>query len=129
MFAHPACMVGSDGILLGEHPHPRGHGCYPRVLARYVREKKTLSWEAAIAKMTGMPAARLSIQDRGTLRLGAAADVVVLDPAKVLDRATFAQGKRLPEGIEWVLVNGQVVVENGAYRGGEFGCALRARYH
>jgi N-acyl-D-amino-acid deacylase len=129
MFAHPACMVGSDGVLLGQHPHPRGFGCYPRVLAHYVRDKKMLSWEAAIHKMTGLPAARLNIQDRGLLRVGAAADVVVLDPERVVDRATFARGKRLPAGIEWVLVNGQVVVGNGAYQGGEFGKALRPLYH
>jgi N-acyl-D-amino-acid deacylase len=129
MFAHPACMVGSDGVLLGEHPHPRGYGCYPRVLAHYVRDRRMLSWETAIHKMTGLPAARLNIQDRGLLRVGAAADVVILDPERVADRATFAQGKRLPVGIEWVLVNGQVVVSNGAYQGGEFGKALRPLYH
>jgi N-acyl-D-amino-acid deacylase len=129
MFAHPACMVGSDGVLLGEHPHPRGFGCYPRVLAHYVREKKMLSWEEAIHKMTGLPAARLNIQDRGLLRVGAAADVVVLDPERVADRATFEAGKRLPVGIEWVLLNGQAVVENGAYQGGEFGKVLRPLYH
>jgi N-acyl-D-aspartate/D-glutamate deacylase len=122
-------MVGSDGVLLGEHPHPRGYGCYPRVLAQYVREKRTLSWEAAIAKMTCLPAARLNLQDRGLLRLGAAADVVVLDPERVMDRATLSQGKRLPEGLEWVLVNGQVVVAEGVYQGGGSGRALRALYH
>jgi N-acyl-D-amino-acid deacylase len=125
MFEHPACIVGSDGVLLGEHPHPRGYGCFPRVLARYVRLKKMLGWEAAIAKMTGLPAARFNFGDRGLLRQGAAADVVVFDPERVVDRATFAQGKCLPEGFEWVLVNGQVVVGDGAYLGGKFGMALR----
>ena len=88
-----------------------------------------LSWEVAIAKMTGLPAARLNIQDRGLLRRGAAADLVVFDPERVVDRATLAQGKCLPEGFEWVLVNGQVVVGEGAYRGGGFGKALRPLYH
>jgi N-acyl-D-amino-acid deacylase len=129
MISHPACMIGTDGVLLGEHPHPRGFGCYPRVLAHYVRERGLLGWEEAIHQMTGRPAARLNIQDRGLLRVGAAADVVILDPERVVDCATYAAGRRLPLGIDWVLINGQVVVENGAYRGGEFGKALRPLYH
>jgi N-acyl-D-amino-acid deacylase len=129
LFSHPAGMVGSDGVLLGGHPHPRGYGCYPRVLAHYVREKRQLRWEEAIHKMTGLPAARLNLQDRGLLRVGAAADLVVFDPEQVADLATFDSGRRLPVGIGWVLVNGQVVVENGAYLGGEFGKALHPLYH
>jgi N-acyl-D-amino-acid deacylase len=128
MFAHPACLIGSDGVLLGRHPHPRGFGCYPRVLAHYVREMEMLRWETAIQKMSGLPADRFGIRDRGLLRPGAAADAVVLDPERITDRATFADGKCLPVGVEWVLVNGQVAVENGAYRGGEFGKALRPLY-
>jgi N-acyl-D-amino-acid deacylase len=125
LFGHPACMVGSDGVLLGQHPHPRGFGCYPRLLARYVRQKASLRWEEAIHKMTGMPAARLNLQDRGLLRVGAAADVVVVDPERVADGATFDAGRRPPTGIEWVLVNGHVVVERGECLGGEHGQALR----
>jgi N-acyl-D-amino-acid deacylase len=128
MFGHRACMVGSDGVLLGKHPHPRGFGCYPRVLARYVRETGLLSWEEAIQKMTGLPAERLKLQDRGWLREGACADVVVLDPERVADCATFAEGRLPPAGIEWVLVNGQVVVERGEYLGGAAGQALRPLY-
>jgi N-acyl-D-amino-acid deacylase len=125
MFAHPACAVGSDGVLLGRHPHPRGFGCYPRVLARHVREKGLLSWEEAIRKMTGLPAARLNLPDRGCLREKAWADVVVLDPEQIADAATYAEGRLPPAGIEWVLVNGQVVVEKGKYLGGHAGQALR----
>jgi N-acyl-D-amino-acid deacylase len=125
LFSHPACMVGSDGVLLGRHPHPRGFGCYPRLLARYVREKKQLRWEEALHKMTGLPAARLNLQERGLLRVGAMADVVVVDPERVADGATFAAGRRPPTGIEWVLVNGQAVVERGEYKGGAHGQALR----
>ena len=125
MFAHPACAVGSDGVLLGKHPHPRGFGCYPRVLARYVRETGLLTWEEAIQKMTGLPAALLNLPDRGRLREGAWADVVVLDPERVADAATFPEGRLPPVGIEWVLVNGQVVVERGKYLGSEAGQALR----
>jgi N-acyl-D-aspartate/D-glutamate deacylase len=129
LFAHPACMVGSDGVLLGGHPHPRGYGAYPRVLARYVRQKKILSWEEAIHKMSGLPAARLNLQDRGLLRAGAKADVVVFDPERVTDNASYADGKRLTTGIEWVLVNGQVVVENEEYREGGSGQVLRPLEH
>jgi len=128
LFGHPACTVGSDGVLLGKHPHPRGFGCYPRVLARYVRETGLLSWEQAIQKMTGLPAARLNLPDRGRLREGAWADVVVLDPKRVTDAATFAEGRLPPTGIEWVLVNGQIVVESGEYLGSNAGQALRPRY-
>jgi N-acyl-D-amino-acid deacylase len=125
LFAHPACTVGSDGVLLGEHPHPRGFGCYPRVLARYVRDTGLLTWEEAIQKMTGLPAARLNLPNRGCLREGAWADVVVLDPERVADSATYAEGRLPPAGIEWVLVNGQVVVERGEYLGSSAGQALR----
>ena len=128
LFGHPACTIGSDGVLLGKHPHPRGFGCYPRVLARYVRETGLLSWEQAIQKMSGLPAARLNLPDRGRLRQGAWADVVVLDPERVADAATFAEGRLPPAGIEWVLVNGQVVVERGEYLGCNAGQALRPRY-
>jgi N-acyl-D-amino-acid deacylase len=125
LFAHPACMAGSDGVLLGSHPHPRGYGAFPRILAHYVRDKKVLSWEEAIHKMSGQPAARLNLQDRGLLRTGTKADVVVLDPERVQDNATYSHGKRLATGIEWVFVNGQAVVENEEYREGHSGQVLR----
>lgn len=111
MFAHPACAVG----------------CYPGVLARYVREKGLLSWEEAIRKMTGLPAARLNLPDRGCLREKAWADVVVLDPERIADAATYAEGRLPPAGIEWVLVNGQVVVEKGKVLGSHAGQALRPK--
>jgi N-acyl-D-amino-acid deacylase len=95
------------------------------VLARHVREKGLLSWEEAIRKMTGLPAARLNLPDRGCLREKAWADVVVLDPEQIADAATYAEGRLPPAGIEWVLVNGQVVVEKGKYLGGHAGQALR----
>jgi N-acyl-D-amino-acid deacylase len=125
MLAHPVAMVCSDGILLGDHPHPRGYGAFPRVLARCVREKGLLSWEAAIAKMTGRPAARLNLGDRGVVRAGAAADLVILSPDEVRDRSTVETGRVGPAGIETVLVNGHVVVEDGIYLGGGFGRVLR----
>ncbi|MDD3824445.1 MAG: D-aminoacylase [Anaerolineae bacterium] len=125
LLAHPAAMIGSDGVLVGRHPHPRGYGCFPRVLARCVRESRLMSWEAAIAKMTALPAARFGLEDRGRLRASAAADLVVLSPERVADTATFEEGRRPPGGIEWVVLNGQVVVQNGTYTGGNYGRALR----
>lgn len=84
-----------------------------------------MSWEAAIAKMTALPAARFGLEDRGRLRASAAADLVVLSPERVADTATFEEGRRPPGGIEWVVLNGQVVVQNGTYTGGNYGRALR----
>ena len=124
MFPHRLGMVCSDGLMIGEHPHPRGYGSFPRVLATYVREKGLLSWEEAIHKMSGMPAARLGLQDRGVLRPGVAADLVVLKPDEIADRATVTAGRRPPTGIDWVLLNGQPVVKHGHYQGGDFGQAL-----
>ena len=124
MFPHPLGMVCSDGIMLGDHPHPRAYGTFPRVLATYVREKGLLSWEEAIHKMSGKTAARLGLEDRGILRQGAAADIVVLDPDHITDRATVSDGRSRPEGISWVLLNGRPVVEAGDYVGGNYGKAL-----
>jgi N-acyl-D-amino-acid deacylase len=113
MFAHPAAMVSSDGIMIGGRPHPRGYGAFPRVLAHMVRGQGSLRWEEAIQKMTGLPAAGLGLHDRGVLRPGAVGDVVVLSPEEIHDRATSDDGRRPPSGIKWVLVNGGVVVDNG----------------
>jgi N-acyl-D-amino-acid deacylase len=124
MLAHPAGMLCSDGILVGGHPHPRGYGAFPRLLGRYVRQKGLLRWEEAIHKMSALPAARLNLQDRGLLRVGAAADVVIFSPLEVADQATFEDGRQPPIGIEWVLVNGRPVVDNGTYIGGNYGQAL-----
>lgn len=124
MFAHPAAMVCSDGILPGQFPHPRGYGAFPRVLAHYVREKHILRWEEAVHKMSGAPAARLNLQDRGLVKVGAAADLVVFDPDQVSDRATLQNGRVPPAGIRWVLVNGQVVVAQERYLGKNPGRAL-----
>jgi N-acyl-D-amino-acid deacylase len=122
---HPAHMPGSDGILVGERPHPRGWGTFPRYLARYVRELGVLSWEQAIRKMTSLPAQRLGFGDRGLLRPGMAADVVCFDPETVRDTATYEDPKRLPEGIPYVAVNGRLVVDDGRHTGDLPGRALR----
>ncbi len=118
--AHPHVMIGSDSIGLsagpGPHPgkpHPRMYGTFPRVLGRYVREQRLLSWEMAIHKMTGMPAAKLRLKNRGLIRRGSAADLALFDPAAVKDEATYADPHRHPTGISYVVVNGQVIVDNG----------------
>ena len=125
---HPQTMIGSDGRLSkpGEgHPHPRGYGTFPRVLGRYVRELKLLTLEQAVHKMTGMPAARLGLTDRGVLREGAVADVVIFDAATVADRATFEDPHQYPAGIDAVLVNGVPMVEAGAFTNARPGRVLR----
>jgi N-acyl-D-amino-acid deacylase len=120
ILAHPNGMVASDGGAFAIEgptrrgsPHPRGLGTFPRVLGRYVRERKALTLAQAIGKMTTFPAIVLKLHDRGRLRVGAAADVVVLDPATVADRATFEEPFQYPTGIKVVVVNGLVALREG----------------
>ena len=103
----------TDGPLAGSKSHPRGWGSYPRILGRYVRDEHLLSLETAIHKMTGGPAARVGIKDRGLLRTGMFADISVFNPRTVIDRATFESPNQYPVGIEYVLVNGQISVDKG----------------
>ena len=105
--------VAADGPLSVGTPHPRAYGTYPRVLARYVREQALLTWEEAIHKMTGLPAARLGLRDRGSVCEGAYSDLVVFDPDTITDTATYAEPHQYPEGIHHVLVNGRFVVQDG----------------
>ena len=128
IMGHPQTMIASDGRLSrpGDgHPHPRAYGTFPRVLGRYVRDAKVLTLEQAVHKMTGMPAKRLALRDRGTLRTGAYADIVVFDPARVADRATFDAPHQYPIGIEFVLVNGAVAVDGERFTGTRNGRVLR----
>lgn len=125
MLAHPTAMICSDGILIGQKPHPRGYGTFPRVLDQYVRQKKILSWETAIQKMTGMPAVRLNLQDRGFIREGAFADIVVLTPGEIADHATVRDGRAPATGVNWVLVNGRIVVDNYRFVEGNYGKAIK----
>jgi N-acyl-D-amino-acid deacylase len=122
---HPAHMAGSDGIVVGDRPHPRAWGTFARYLAVYVRELGLVSLEDMVRKMTSSPAARLGFFDRGTLRPGAAADVVVFDAERVRDTATYEDPRRTPEGIPYVLVNGTPVVDAGRITGALPGRALR----
>jgi N-acyl-D-amino-acid deacylase len=102
-----------DGVLGREHPHPRAFGTFPRILRKYVREEKLLTLEDAIRKFTSLPAGRMHFADRGVLKVGMWADVVVFDPETVRDLATFDQPNRLSEGMRFVLVNGVPVIEEG----------------
>ncbi|HXF95696.1 MAG TPA: D-aminoacylase [Gemmatimonadales bacterium] len=125
---HPQTMIGSDGRLVepGDgHPHPRWYGTFPRVLGTYVREKGLLTLEEAVHKMTGLPAGRLGLAERGRIAEGVMADLVVFDPATVRDRATFEDPHRYPEGILYVLVNGVPVVDGGRFTDARPGRALR----
>ena len=103
VMGHPTTMIGTDGLFSTGNPHPRLYGTYPRILGRYVRDLKLLTLEEAIRKMTSFPARKLGLGNKGVLRPGADADIVVFDPKTVIDRATFEQAQQYPEGIEYVL--------------------------
>lgn len=122
---HPAHMAGSDGIVVGDRPHPRAWGTFVRYLAEYVRELKLVRLEDMVRKMTSGPAQRLGFFDRGVLRPGAAADVVCFDADGVRDTATYEDPRRAPDGVPYVLVNGTVVVDGGRHTGATPGRALR----
>jgi N-acyl-D-amino-acid deacylase len=114
-----------EGILGQEHPHPRAYGTFPRILRKYVREDKALTLEDAIRKMSALPAQRMRLTDRGVLKAGMWADVVVFDPATIRDLATFDNPNQLSEGMEYVLVNGIPVIEKGKMTGALPGKVLR----
>jgi N-acyl-D-amino-acid deacylase len=122
---HPLQMVSTDGVYVGSAAHPRGYGTYPRILGRYVRDLKWLRLEDAIRRMTSFPAARFGLDDRGLLRKGMAADLVIFDPTTVIDRATYESPRLPPEGIEHVFVNGQAVVSDGQLTGKRPGVVIR----
>jgi N-acyl-D-amino-acid deacylase len=123
--AHPAGMVGTDSTFIGRKPSPRTYGSFPRILGQFVRDETLLSLEEAIRKMTGAAAARLGLKERGLLRDGMLADVVVFDPATVRSNATYDEPRRFPDGIDHVLVNGVLVVDNGAHTGATPGRGIR----
>lgn len=128
IMVHPQTMIASDGRLtkLGEGvPHPRNYGTFPRVLGRYVRDLHVLTLEQAVNKMTGMPAARLNLRDRGCLRAGCVADLTLFDATKVKDVGTFTDPHHYPEGIPWVLVNGEPVIANGVFTAARPGRVIR----
>ena len=114
-----------EGLLGQEHPHPRAYGTFPRILAKYVREEKKLPLEEAIRKFSALPAQRMRLTDRGVLKAGMWADVVIFDPGKIRDIATFEKPNQLSEGMEYVLVNGVPVIDQGRMTGALPGKVLR----
>jgi N-acyl-D-amino-acid deacylase len=125
VLAHPTTMIGSDGVPAGGKPHPRLYGCFPRVLGHYVRETKVLDLATAVHRMTGMPAAKFRLEGRGVVRAGAYADLVVFEPARIADVATYEDPRRFPDGIRAVFVNGVAVARDGVHTGARPGRALR----
>lgn len=121
---HPLVMLGSDGSSLAPYgplsegkPHPRSYGAFPRFLGYYVREKKILSLPQAIKKISSMPAAKMGLSDRGSIKKDSFADVVIFDPLNIADKATFIDPHQYPVGIDYVIVNGTVVVDHGKHTG------------
>lgn len=129
---HPLSMIGSDGSSLRADgplargkPHPRSYGCFPRVLSHYVRERRLLTLEQAVRKMTGAPAARLGLRHKGLLRWGMDADCVVFDPATIHDTATYAEPHQYAAGVRHVLVNGTATIRDAQHTGARAGRVLR----
>ncbi len=125
---HPETVPASDGRLSEPgvgHPHPRAYGTFPRVLGRYVRERGVLTLEDAVRRMTSLAASRLGLEDRGRIAEGAWADLVLFDPATVVDRSTFAEPHQYPEGIPWVIINGVPAVADGVFMDLRPGTMLR----
>jgi N-acyl-D-aspartate/D-glutamate deacylase len=128
----PFVSIGSDGLALATdgplsdgHPHPRSYGTFPRVLGRYVREEHVLTLEEAIRKMTSANAAKIGILDRGILRPGMMADVTVFDAATIIDNATYENPHQYASGVEYVIVNGKVVLDHGRHTGARPGIILK----
>ncbi len=125
VMAHPVVMTGSDGIPLGDRPHPRLHHTYPRVLGHYSRELGIFGIEEAVHRMTGMPAERFGLTDRGVIREGAYADLVLFDPDTIGDSGTYMDPTTVPDGIHGVWANGTAVAADGEITGARPGRALR----
>ena len=124
VMAHPTTIIGTDGLYSSGNPHPRVYGTYPRILGRYVRDEKLLTLEDAVRKMTSFPARKLGLPNKGIIRPGAHADLVIFDPETVIDKATFRDPDQYPQGIPWVMVNGRVCVEGGQFNGRTAGRVL-----
>ena len=124
LLKHPLLMLCSDGSALAPYgllsrgvPHPRNYGAFPRFLGLYVREKKLIPLPQAIKKMTSLPAAKMGLEDRGSIKEGNFADLVIFDPSKISDTATYFEPENYPEGIDYVLVNGRIVIDHGQQTG------------
>ena len=121
----PEMNVCTDGLLCPGKPHPRLYGSFVRVLGKYVREEKVMTLEQAVRKMTGKAAEVLSLKDRGLIREGMCADITVFDPDTVIDKGTFTDPIQFPDGIAYVIVNGEVTVDHGVHTGALNGCVIR----
>lgn len=117
--------ISPEGILGQDHPHPRAYGTFPRILRKYVREEHKLTLEDAIRKFSALPAQRMRFTDRGVLKAGMWADVVVFDPNTIRDVATYEKPNQLSKGMDYVLVNGVPVIDNGKMTGALPGKVLR----
>ena len=126
-FCNDSAGTSPQGLLGKEFPHPRAYGTFPRVLRKYVREERRMRLEEAIRKFTSLPASRLRLADRGVLKAGVWADVVVFDPELITDKATFAKPQQLSQGMQWVLVNGIPVIARGAATNALPGKVLRGQ--
>jgi len=126
---HPIGMFGTDSTFIGAKPSPRTWGSFPRVLGQFVRDEALLSLEEAVRKMTSASALRLGLRDRGLVRDGFVADLVVFDPRRVRSNATYDEPRRYPDGIEFVIVNGTVVVDGGRHSGARPGRVIRRSGH
>ena len=125
---HPLGMFGTDSTFIGAKPSPRTYGSFPRVLGEFVRERALLGLEEAVRKMTSAPATRLGLNDRGLLRDGYNADIVIFDPDTVRSNATYDDPRRFPDGIDYVLVNGQLVVDGSRHTGALPGRVVRRQF-
>lgn len=125
VLSHPLTMIGSDGLPHDRHPHPRLWGSFPRVLGHYSRDRGLMPLEAAVHKMTGLPARRFGLVGRGVVAVGHAADLVIFDPARVHDAASYAAPSALPQGIHAVLVNGELALMQGRHLAMHAGQRLR----
>ncbi|MQF64726.1 D-aminoacylase [SAR202 cluster bacterium AC-409-J13_OGT_754m] len=126
VMSHPYTMIGSDGLYSPGNPHPRIYGTYPRVLGKYVREEGLFSLEEGVRKMTSFPAQRLGLHSKGLLKPGGDADIVVFDAKTVIDKSTFRDPHQYPLGIEYVLVNGVISVDEGEFTGNTAGRVIRS---
>lgn len=132
VIGYRGAMIGSDGSALAPygplgkgHPHPRNYGTFPRVLGHYARKRGIVTLSDAVRKMTSLPAQKLGLRDRGVIRPGAWADLVIFNPETVIDMATYANPKRYPKGIEYVIVNGVLTVKRGKHTGAKAGKVLK----
>ncbi|MEK7241438.1 MAG: amidohydrolase family protein, partial [Planctomycetota bacterium] len=128
----PFVCIGSDSSLRAREgplsegkPHPRAYGTFSRILGRYAREKGVLSMEGAVHKMTGLPARKLGLKERGLLKEGYFADITIFDPGKITDRATYQEPHEYSAGIEYVFVNGRLTVDKGQHTGALGGLVLK----